>query len=294
MVVGDGGVFDRRDELIERLQHSPGEEARQEVAVSPTTPPPSRWTLRTIRATFPWLQGYSMSGVWRILHGWKLKVRSAQVQHYSPDPEYCTKLAHLEQCLQAVARAPDAVVVVFMDQMGFTRWPEPAPVWAEAGAAATPIAERSGPNNQQWRIIGGVNAWTGQVDYLDAYIVGRAKVIAFYQQVAQVYASAQRIYVVQDNWSIHRHPEVMAALARLPQIEPVWLPTYAPWLNPIEKVWRWLRQDILKQHRLAGDWAALQQRVRDFLDQFAQGSRAVLHYVGLLGNGRLAQALHPS
>jgi hypothetical protein len=43
------------------------------------------------------------------------------------------------------------------------------------------------------------------------------------------------IYVVQDNWSIRHHAEVEAALSDLPQIEPVWLPTYAPWLNPIEK-----------------------------------------------------------
>lgn len=272
------------------MRQGPGEAARQAVAVTPTTPVPSRWTLRTIRATFPWLHGYGLSGVWRILQRWQLQLRSARVQQYSPDPEYATKVARLEQCLQAAATAPDEVVVVFMDQMGFTRWPEATTTWAET----VPVAERCGPNNQQWRIIGGLNAWTGQVDDLDAYIVGRAKVIAFYQQLAQVYPHATRIYVVQDNWSIHRHDEVMAALAQLPQIEPVWLPTYAPWLNPIEKLWRWLRQDVLKLHRLADDWSALQQRVRSFLDQFAHGSRAVLHYVGLLGDGKLAHALRPS
>ena len=61
--------------------------------------------------------------------------------------------------------------------------------------------------------------------------------------------------MIQDNWSIHTHADVLAALERWPRIEPVWLPTYAPWLNPIEKLWRWLRQDVLKLHRLAGDWA---------------------------------------
>jgi hypothetical protein len=61
-------------------------------------------------------------------------------------------------------------------------------------------------------------------------------------------------------------------------------------LHPIEKLWRWLRQGVLKRHRLAGDWAALCQRVRTFLDQFAAGSHEVLRSVGLLGEGRLAQA----
>jgi transposase len=141
-------------------------------------------------------------------------------------------------------------------------------------------------------LIGGLNARTGQLDYLDAYIVGRAKVIQFYQQLVAAYPRAERLSVIQDNWSIHTHPEVLAALRRWPQIRPVWLPTYAPWLNPIEKVWRWLRQDVLKLHRQADNWAALQERVHGFLDQFARGSERLLEYVGLYGQGRLARMIN--
>ena len=78
----------------------------------------------------------------------------------------------------------------------------------------------------------------------------------------------------------------------IPLGEPIWLPTYAPWLNPIEKLWRWLKETIIKMHRLASDWPALHQRVNDFLQQFVRGSRTLLRYVGLLGEGQLAQALH--
>ena len=113
----------------------------------------------------------------------------------------------------------------------------------------------------------------------------------FYRQLDEVYQGVKRLYVVQDNWSIHRHPEVLEAVTRLPRIEPVWLPTYAPWLNPIEKLWRWLRQDQLYVHRLAHDWKTLRQRVNAFLDQFAGGSHALLRYVGLAGEGKLARAL---
>jgi hypothetical protein len=138
---------------------------------------------------------------------------------------------------------------------------------------------------------GALNALTGQVTYVDGYVVGRAKVIELYRRLVQTYPRAQKIYAVQDNWSIHTHPEVLEAIQSYPQIQPVWLPTYAPWLNPIEKLWRWLRQDILKLHRLAGVPKELRQRVNDFLDQFAQGSWALLRYVGLLGEGQLAQTI---
>ena len=112
-----------------------------------------------------------------------------------------------------------------------------------------------------------------------------------YQVIDQFYPTARHIYVVQDNWSIHSHADVLAVVDALPRIEPVWLPTYSPWLNPIEKLWRWLRQAVLKLHRLADDWPELQRRVNAFLDQFATGSHDLLRYVGLLGDGRFAQAL---
>ncbi len=140
MVDGDGVVPDRRDELLARLRHGPGKEARQELAVTPSTPVPSRWTVRTIRATFAWLHDYALSGVWRLLRRYGVKVRSALVQQYSPDPEYAAKVVRLEQCLRAVARGPERYVLVFMDEMGYTRWPEPAASWGEVGPSTVPVA----------------------------------------------------------------------------------------------------------------------------------------------------------
>ncbi len=257
---------------------------------TPTAPPPSRWRLRTIRARILALQDDSLSGVWRLLQRCGIRLRSAQVRLCSPDPAYAAKEAYLLHCWHEVAQAPSTQVLVFLDELGYYRWPEPAVTWAASAPAGAPCTAPAG-THQQWRIIGALNALTGRVDDLDGYIVGRAKVIAFYQHVVQVYPDATRIYVVQDNWSIHRHAEVLAAVQQLPEITPVWLPTYAPWLNPIEKLWRWLRQDVLKLHRLADDWPGLRQRVNRFLDQFATGSQALLHYVELLGKGKLAQAL---
>jgi transposase len=286
-----GGRFDEvhvlQAELTQRLQAGPGEAAQQAVGVTLTAPPPSRWHLVTIRATIDWLQDYSLSGVWSLLQRCGLKLRSAAVQHYSPDPEYLTKVFRLKKALREAARNPRTVAALFMDEFGYTRWPDPARDWS----GVTPLARRSPTNNQQWRTIGALNALSGKVLYLDAYIIGRAKVIEFYGQLNQAYRRFDTVYVIQDNWSIHLHPDVVQALADYPRLHPVWLPTYAPWLNPIEKLWRWLRQDILKLHRLADQWDELRHRVRTFLDQFTHGSTELLHYVGLLGDGLLAKTI---
>lgn len=59
----------------------------------------------------------------------------------------------------------------------------------------------------------------------------------------------------------------------------------------MEKLWRWLRQEVLRLHQCAADWPTLLSQVYGFLDQFALGSQNLLRYVGLLGDGILAAAL---
>lgn len=280
--------------MVELLRQGPPkvqEAAVEPAAQAPRVMGPSRWQLRTLRETLVGLQSYSLSGVWRLLRRYGLKLRRSSVQQYSPDPAYTEKVAHLLACLRQTAQAPQRIVCLFLDEMGYYRWPEASKLWCAAAPAAAPQADRQQTKQEQWRLIGVLNALTGQVNYLDGYIVGRTKVITLYAQLAATYAWAERIFVVQDNWSIHKHPDVVTALAAWPTIEPVWLPTYAPWLNPIEKLWRWLRHDVLKFHRLAKQWPFLRQQVNGFLDQFAQGSPALLRYVGLLGQGKLAQAI---
>jgi transposase len=278
-----------KEELLETLRAGPGEAARREVAGTKTGPTPSRWTLRTIRASVDWLTEYTVSGVWRVLQTCGLGLHNSCARLFSPDPDYGSKVRGLHRCLRHAARHPKTVVALFLDEFGYQRWPEAAPTWGLEAA----VAQRAG-NNQQWRTIGALNALTGQVNYLDGYIVGRQQVIQFYSQLDRAYPAVDLRYVIQDNWNIHTRPDVLTALERYPRIKPVWLPTYAPWLNPIEKLWRWLRQDILKMHRWGEDWPRVKQRVHDFLAQFVRGSTALLRYVGLVGKGKLATVINSS
>ncbi len=74
-----------------------------------------------MRATFPWLQDASLSGVWRLLQRCDLRLRAARVRQYSPDPEYAAKEVRLLRCLHEVARHPTEVALVFLDEMGYYR-----------------------------------------------------------------------------------------------------------------------------------------------------------------------------
>jgi transposase len=149
---------------------------------------------------------------------------------------------------------------------------------------------------------GRVVAWQGSK-------VGIDRLVSCYRQVRNAYPAAERLYVIQDNWPLHSHPEVLVALEpqeapwprrlsatwpttpsaraqakwgdwHLP-IQRVSLPTYASWENPIEKLWRWAKQDVLHLHPFADRLEDLRRAMTDFLKQFAAGSPALLRYVGL-------------
>src|SRR5262245_10324529 len=101
--------------VVDRLRRGPGPAARHAVAATPAGPPPSRWSLRALRATFPWWEALTLRGVWRALRRLGLGLRSAAVQRYSPDPDYLAREARVLACLRAAGAAPDDVVALFLD-----------------------------------------------------------------------------------------------------------------------------------------------------------------------------------
>src|SRR3954447_565258 len=133
-------VFDdkKKDELQERLRQGPGPEAQQAAAATPQGPPPSRWTLDTIRVSIDWLTDYTVSGLRRLLERLGLGLHSAKVQQFSPDPDYLGKRLRLMRVLGQARRHPGQIEAIFIDEMGYTRWPDPGPDYG----GPTPVADR--------------------------------------------------------------------------------------------------------------------------------------------------------
>lgn len=175
---------------------------------------------------------------------------------------------------------PDQVVILFLDELTYHRRPSKAPVYHRCGQTQ-PKAIEAARFNTQTRLAAVLNGLTGQVNYMQRHMIGKEALVAFYAQVRAAYPAAQRIDIVQDNWPTHKSQEVVQAL-QLHRLKPMFIPTYASWLNPIEKLWRWLKQDLLHNHGLAHDLDTLRLQVTQFLDGFKLGSEALLRYVGLL------------
>jgi hypothetical protein len=270
--------------------------------------PQSRWRLGDLVEYCKWLNLETESGMSQLLQRVGIHYKRGRDQVHSPDPFYQTKVDAIQELKERVQQIQGQEILLYLDELTYYRQPSLARGYEEAGEAR-PYAQRSLASNTATRVVGTLDALSGRVLFQSGSKVGIKQLVHFYQHVRQAYQEAHRIWIVLDNWPVHFHPDVLVALEpqetpfpfsrppnwlqtpspaavkrwgelRLP-IQFVLLPTYASWCNPIEKLWRKLKQDVLHLHRLADDLKALRLLVTEFLQQFAAGSSELLRYVGL-------------
>ena len=240
----------------------------------------SRWWLAGLQQVVSWLACLSLAGVHRVLRRLRIHYKRGRRYMHSPDPQYDDKLALLEGIRALVTAEPQRFVLLYEDELSYYRHPTLAQDYAPAGSDAPYARHGYGPNTYQ-RIAGSLDVMTGRFFYWQRKTFDRWTLIRYYQALEATYPQAELIFVAQDNWPVHFHPDILAALAES-KIRLVPLPTYAPWTDPTEKVWRKLYQEVLHLHDFTDHWDELKVAVGAFLDQFANGSPELLRYVGLL------------
>jgi len=275
----------------------------------------SRWSLDLIGRVCDWLRYRNPSGLSQLLKRLRISYKRGRSYVHSPDPHYQEKMDMIAQCLLKAWYAPEKYVLLYQDEFTIYRQPSLDRDYEQMGMIQ-PLARRSHRSNTEFRGIGALNGITGQVTYHQASKSSISQLTKFYDMVAEDYTQIDTIYMVQDNWPVHYHPDLLIHLQpqdfqfpihkpgnwpdepspkakknaekrksegirKLP-IKILQMPTYASWANPIEKLWRWVRQSVLHLHRLSDKWQQLKIRVRDFILSFRKGSNDLLRYVGLL------------
>lgn len=262
-----------------------------------------------MQVTQDWLHLKSLPGMSQVLGRLHIGLKRARQHVHSPDAAYVEKL----RAVRLNLLSNPANIFIFEDEFSLYRHPSLAQAYEKLGKTQ-PLAELGYKTNYVWRIAAGLNARTGQVVYVQARYMDVVHLTQFYQKLVQAY-DGEEICLAEDNWPVHAHEDLLAALQ--PQSFPwglhrpknwrqeprrriehlnlpirlLFLPTYASWTNPIEKLWRLLKQEVLHLHRYGDDWPGLKQRVWKFMDQFAEGSTELLRYVGLLQPDQLYRSL---
>ena len=239
----------------------------------------SRWRLADLAVLGSWLANLSGTGRWKVLR--RLGISYKQALHFvtSPDPAYHDKRWALVHAFAEAMMKPEEVVLLFSDELTFYRRPSLAPAYHSRGKSQ-PLAYEVPGYNTPTRLVATLDAYSGRVLYQQARQVGKQELIHFYAAIRHAYPQARRIYLAQDNWPVHLLPDVLTAAAAN-HLSPLFFPTYASWLNPIEKLWRWLKQEVVHGHRFAADWRQLKRAVAAFLNRFTEASPELVRYTGL-------------
>ena len=127
--------------------------------------------------------------------------------------------------------------------------------------------------------IGGVNYHSGETVVIFRRRKRRPQIAEFLQQLLDIHPQ-ETIYVAWDNVNTHQDDEVEAVVrSAAGRLVLMYLPTYSPWLNPIEMLWRHFRREVT-HCELFETVKHLLQASKAFFDRFNQTPEQVLSIIG--------------
>lgn len=127
--------------------------------------------------------------------------------------------------------------------------------------------------------IGGVNYHTGETVVLIRKRKRRSEIAEFLQTLLDKHPH-QIVHVTWDNFTAHEDDEVEAVVrGAAGRLVLLYLPTYSPWLNPIEMLWRHFRREVT-HCELFETVKALLAATRNFFDRYNQIPDRVLSIIG--------------
>jgi transposase len=171
-------------------------------------------------------------------------------------------VAHFQALFDQMCQ--DELLVIYIDEAHFHRDLDLGYTWAPRGevayrlSACASLAER-------------IN-WYGAYDFTRGRCLlwnegpcNSEHTVDFLQRVVEwVGPTTQRIVLIWDGAPYHRATLVQAAAADL-ALELVPLPGYSPDLNPIEGLWKWMREEVT-QHQSYPTLRALFDAYKAFID----------------------------
>ena len=129
--------------------------------------------------------------------------------------------------------------------------------------------------------LGAVNDHTGETVVLFGRHTRRKEIAEWLQALSEKHPE-ETVYVAWDNTTTHEDADVEAvgrgAAGRLVLL---YLPTYSPWLKPIEMLWRHFRREVTHGAPLASVKALL-AAAQDFCAQYNREPHRILSIIGAI------------
>jgi putative transposase len=207
----------------------------------------TRWSCATLALTRQAKQGITVSAetMRRWLHevGWVWK--RAKLVAKDDDPQRVERLARIRRVFEQLK--PDEAMA-FADELDLQLLPKVGAAWMPHG---TQLAVVTPGQNQKHYLAGALDLATGTL----LHCPGPRKTNALLRDLLSVldtrYPAEQyvQLYAVVDTYKIHKAKAVEQWLATHPRLTPLFLPTYCPRANPIERAFGDVHDCCTRNHR---------------------------------------------
>jgi transposase len=179
---------------------------------------------------------------------------------------------------QMLRRAQERqALLLFGDEASFPQWGTLTYTWARRGQQ--PQVKTSG-KRKGYKVFGLIEYFTGRFFYQGQEgRLNSAAYIAFLQRVLK--QTTQHILLIQDGAKYHTSAATKAFFAQqTARLQVVQLPTYSPDYNPIEKLWKKIKQQETHLHYFP-TFETLTEKVEQALLKFANAPEEILALCGL-------------
>lgn len=207
----------------------------------------TRWSCATLAAELKAKRGLDVSAetLRRWLHelGWVWK--RAKLVAKDDDPQRVTRLARIRGVFEHLQPHE---VLVFADELDIHLLPKIGAQWMPKGTQVTVMTPGT---NAKAYLAGALNLHTGRLVHCQGARKTSGLFLTLLETLDRTYPAprVQRLYVVVDNYKIHKAKAVEQWLARHARFTLLFLPTYCPRANPIERAFGDVHDKCTRNHK---------------------------------------------
>jgi len=107
-----------------------------------------------------------------------------------------------------------------------------------------------------------------------------AEFTVFLDQIS-MQAKGKTVAIILDNASFHKSRQVQEYLAANSLVKLLYLPTYSPEYNPIERIWKWAKTQVHGAKTIENGIEELIERFRRIVNNWMNGTFAKNPQIGL-------------
>ena len=183
---------------------------------------------------------YSLSGMRDLLHRLGYEFKKPKLIPGNPDLQAQEDFVqYYEDFMENKAQN---VEVLFLDAVHPEHNAMAAYGWIKRGEKRR-LKTNSG--RQRLNLHGAINAETAEITVIESKSINKDSTLQLLEMLDKKYEFASQIVIILDNARYHYAKEIQDLIKSSSRLKLVYLPTYSPELNLIERVWKYFKKQVL-------------------------------------------------